>query len=170
MDGVLANNKLHYIHYYWQETGTQIDEQELTGRSELASLPDETAVGRYLRTPGFFRTLPVAANAKEVVKELSEHYDIFVVSAAMQFPLSLAEKKEWLDEHFPFISWTNIVFCGDKHIIHTDYLLDDHVKNLRTFSGTGLLFDAFHNVHETEFERMADWLDVHRFFLSENRP
>jgi len=165
MDGVLANNLVHYLHYYFEETGIQIKEDEVLGLPEGGCLPDKGAVRRYLESPDFFRTLPVSPNAKEVVKDLQQQYDIFVVSAAMEFPWSLREKRDWLAEYFPFIPWQNIVFCGDKHIIKTDYLLDDHVKNLITFSGTPLLFNTFHNVDEDRFERLQDWRDVHRYFL-----
>jgi 5'(3')-deoxyribonucleotidase len=62
--------------------------------------------------------------------------------------------------HFPFITWKNIVFCGHKHMIQADYLIDDHEKNLTTFTGTPLLFSAPHNLHITEFERVSSWIDV----------
>ncbi|WDF67209.1 5'(3')-deoxyribonucleotidase [Sphingobacterium oryzagri] len=166
MDGVLANNMAHYIAYYFEETGQHIAPSTLVGLPENACLPDETAVRRYLEHPGFFRTLPVSTNAQEVVRALHERYDLFVVSAAMEFPFSLRDKYDWLAEYFPFISWRNIVFCGDKSIIHTDYLLDDHVKNLKTFAGVPLLFDAFHNAQETEFERLKDWNAVATYFLA----
>jgi 5'(3')-deoxyribonucleotidase len=165
MDGVLANNKLHYLNYYFEESGVRLDEENIFGLNENDCLPDKTAVSRYIHTPGFFRTLPVSTDAQDVVRELQKKYDVFVVSAAMEFPHSLLEKRDWLDEHFPFITWKNIVFCGDKSIINTNFLIDDHVKNLMTFSEKGLLFDAFHNVHESQFERLKHWKDVYRYFL-----
>ena len=165
MDGVLANNMEHYLAYYFEETGVAVSPSDILGLSEGECLPDKTAVWRYLKSPGFFRTLPVSKDAQSVVKALHEQYDVFVVSAAMEFPFSLRDKYDWLGEHFSFISWRNIVFCGDKSIIKTDYLLDDHVKNLHTFSGVPLLFDAFHNANETQFERLKDWKEVGTFFL-----
>jgi 5'(3')-deoxyribonucleotidase len=114
----------------------------------------------FLWEPGFFTDIPVKENAVDVIKSLNEAYEIFVVSAATEFPNSLKEKIDWLQKYFPFISWQNIVFCGHKHMIKADYLIDDHEKNLVTFTGTPLLFSAPHNLHLTSFERVSSWLDV----------
>ena len=84
--------------------------------------------------------------AVEAVKKLQQTYDVYVVSAAMEFPNSLIEKRNWLKKHFPFIDWRNIILCGSKHIINTDYMIDDHPKNLDPFKGETLLFEAFHNM------------------------
>ncbi|MDR2271972.1 MAG: 5'(3')-deoxyribonucleotidase [Sphingobacterium sp.] len=167
MDGVLADIKQSYLSYYFEETGICIDENDIIGQREADCVPDKTAISRYLHTPGFFRSIPVAKDAQDVVKELQNYYDIYVVSAAMEFPTSLFEKREWLQEHFPFISWKNIVFCGYKGVINTDFLIDDHIKNLDSFLGRGLLFETFHNVTEDRFERLKNWNDVHRFFITD---
>ncbi|MNG82666.1 putative 5'(3')-deoxyribonucleotidase [compost metagenome] len=167
MDGVLADIQRHYLSHYFEETGIRINENDIVGLKEADCLPDQTAVLRYLHTPGFFRSIPVAQDVQDVVKELQNYYEIFVVSAAMEFPNSLLEKREWLQEYFPFISWKNIVFCGNKGIIDTDFLIDDHLKNLDSFSGKGLMFNTFHNVNEHRFERLKNWTDAHRFFVAD---
>ncbi|HMQ89055.1 MAG TPA: 5'(3')-deoxyribonucleotidase, partial [Flavilitoribacter sp.] len=75
----------------------------------------------------------------------------------------------WLADHFPFIHWKNIVFCGDKSIIKADYMIDDHVKNLLNFDGKGLLFTASHNAEETRFTRVNNWREVEGFFYERMR-
>jgi len=165
MDGVLANNKQHYLDYYFNETGVQLKDEDILGLPEGACLPDKGAVARYIESPHFFRTLPVSDDAQAVVFDLWQNYDIYIVSAAMEFPFGLRDKYDWLAEHFPFIGWQNIVFCGDKSIVHTDYLIDDHIKNLRTFTGKGLMFDSFHNVKETGFDRLMNWKEVSTYFI-----
>ncbi|MGF6926883.1 5'(3')-deoxyribonucleotidase [Chitinophaga sp. W2I13] len=82
----------------------------------------------------------------------------------MEFPLSLAEKHAWLSEHFPFISWKNIVFCGSKTIVEADYMIDDHDKNLSAFKGTPLLFTAPHNLPLTDYKRVNNWEEVAEYF------
>jgi 5'(3')-deoxyribonucleotidase len=114
----------------------------------------------FLWQPGFFTDLPVKEGAIEVIKVLTKSYEIFIVSAATEFPNSLSEKLEWMKKHFPFITWHNIVFCGHKHMIQADYLIDDHERNLVTFTGTPLLFSAPHNLHINSYERVNSWLDV----------
>ena len=117
-----------------------------------------------VHTSGFFRSLPLIPGGVYAIKTLMEHFDVFIVSAAMEFPLSLYEKKLWLEEHFPFVSWKNIVFCGDKSIIKTDYLIDDHLKNLDNFSGIPLMFTASHNVYQDQHRRLNNWEEILKYF------
>ncbi len=164
MDGVLADTETHFIKYYEAESGEKVDRKSLLGVPENIGFPDKTAVRRYVHTPGFFRSLPLINGSVSAIKTLIQDFDVYIVSAAMEFPLSLFEKKQWLEEHFPFISWKHIVFCGDKSIIKTDYMIDDHIKNLDYFSGIPLLFSASHNVHVTHHHRLNNWDEILAYF------
>jgi 5'-nucleotidase len=164
MDGVLADTETHFIRYYEEETGERFDRNQMLGIPESQAFPDKTAVWRYVNTPGFFRSLPLMKDGTQAIETLMKDFDVYIVSAAMEFPLSLYEKKLWLEEHFPFISWRNIVFCGDKSIIKTDYLIDDHTKNLDTFSGIPLMYTAAHNIHFDHHRRINNWAEVISFF------
>jgi len=108
--------------------------------------------------------LPLIEDSKEIIEALNNKYEVFIVSAAMEFKYSLYEKFEWLDEHFPFIPWKRRVFCGDKSIVNGDVLIDDHDFNLSVFAGRPIVFTAPHNVHYTEYERMDKWKDAYKFF------
>ena len=119
----------------------------------------------FLWEPGFFENIPVNEDAVDVVKKLSEKYEIFIVSAATEFPNSLKEKLIWMEKYFPFITWKHIVFCGHKYMIQADYLIDDHEKNLHTFTGTPLLFTAPHNLHINDFHRVNNWKEVELLLL-----
>jgi 5'-nucleotidase len=114
---------------------------------------------------GFFLDIPVMEDAQEVVKKLHEKYEIFVVSAANEFPLSLAEKLEWLDKYFPFIGWKYTVFCGHKWMIQADFIIDDHPKNLTNFKGHGLMFDAIHNQEVVGYQRVHSWKEIEGILL-----
>jgi 5'-nucleotidase len=164
MDGVIADTESHYIAWYKQETGETLSRSLFLGRSEYETLPDKTAVSRYIHTAGFFRTLPVMPGSVEAVRTLMEHYEVYIVSAAMEFPLSLFEKREWLAEHFPFISWQRIIFCGDKSIINTNFLIDDHPKNLDHFPGVPIMFTASHNINHHQHKRLNNWKEILEYF------
>ena len=166
MDGVLADTETHFIKYYEAESGEKVDRESLLGVPESHAFNDKTAVHRYVHTAGFFRTLPLISGGVSAVKTLMEHFDLYIVSAAMEFPLSLYEKKQWLEEYFPFVSWKNIVFCGDKSIIKTDYLIDDHLKNLDSFTGVPLMFTASHNVYYSQHQRLNNWEEILEYFES----
>ena len=96
-----------------------------------------------------------------------ENFEVFIVTAAQEFRNSLPDKHDWLHRHFPFIPWRNFVFCGDKSIILADYMIDDHVFNLETFQGKGLLYTASHNIHETGYTRVNNWEEIRAFFRLE---
>src|SRR5207249_818581 len=132
------------IDWYEKDYGIRIDKEALQGVPEDEAFPDN-AVRKFLFTPGFFRTVPLIPGAQQAVKKLMENFEVYIVSAAMEFPQSLTEKYEWLREHFPFVAWRNIIFCGDKSIIATDYLIDDHCKNLDCCTGKALIYTAAHN-------------------------
>lgn len=160
MDGVMADVEAQIITYYEKQYGKKLTKKDLEGAVERQLFPEENALLNILHTPGFFRTLPVMENAIETIQNLMTNFDVYIVSAAMEFPLSLKEKYDWLEEHFPFISWKNIVLCGDKSIINTDFMIDDHSKNLDYFKGTPIMFHAFHNIHENHHKRVNNWNEV----------
>lgn len=162
MDGVLADIETHLLNWYEKNYGLKLGPEIFLGIPESEAFPDKDALLKFVHTPGFFRTLPVMEGAVDAVKKLSADFDIYIVSAAMEFPLSLFEKREWLAEHFPFISWTNIIFCGDKSIVGTDYLIDDHCKNLDHCKGTPIMFTAGHNTNHNHHTRANNWQEVMR--------
>jgi 5'(3')-deoxyribonucleotidase len=164
MDNVIVDIESQYIDWYFRQFGVLIPRQDLVGKPETKGFPDPDAVYGFLYSPGFFRTAKPLPGAVQAVQQLADSFEVYIVSAAMEFPQSLNEKYEWLREHLPFISWKNIVFCGDKRVIGTDYMIDDHVKNLDSFRGTGLLFTACHNVNIDRHTRLHDWLHALRWF------
>jgi 5'-nucleotidase len=167
MDGVIADTVSHFIAWYERDFGVTIAKSAFDNVPESEGLPNG-AVRKFVHTPGFFRTIPVMAGAREAVLELTKKYDVFIVSAAIEFPQSLIEKYDWLQQNFPFISWKNIVFCGDKSVIGTDYMIDDHVRNLDTYSGKCILFSAGHNIGIDRHARINNWNEAIEFFNKES--
>lgn len=166
MDQVLANlfKKLTYV--FNEQFGTAYTEEEfiLTSPKDLSD-EDNKKLFELLNEPDFFRDLEVLdEHAIEVVQKLQERFDIYIATAAMDVPGSFNAKYEWLREHMPFIKTENIVFCGNKAVIHTDYLIDDSPRQLRAFSGTGLLYAMPYNGGAKEFERMDNWLAIRDYF------
>jgi len=166
MDEVMANVSPKFEAIYEKELGIPLSKDDYWGK-KVYQLENAAYIRDFLHHKGFFADLPVMPGSQEVVRELMEHYDVFIATAAMEFRSSLEDKFDWLKDHFPFIPWQNIVFCGNKSIIKADYMLDDHPYNLRKFQGKGLLFTAAHNVNETAFTRVNDWEEVRAFFQQE---
>jgi 5'(3')-deoxyribonucleotidase len=82
----------------------------------------------------------------------------------MEVPSSFNPKFRWLQRHFPTIPHTHIVFCGDKSILRADYLIDDNPRQLERFHGTGILYDAPHNIAVTGYTRVHNWLEIESLF------
>lgn len=167
MDDVLANTHEKLVNIVLNDFATIRTEKELNSRPlrELLHPKQLSKLHKIMDTPGFFADIKVKEDAIETVLRLSRFYEIYIATACMEFPTSFNDKFEWLRRHFPFIPWTNIVFCGYKSIIQSDYLIDDHVRNLTAFKGEGILFTAPHNLKETSFRRVSSWKDISELFL-----
>ncbi len=161
-DDVLANTHAKLIQLYLNSDVPRYElaELESTSFQELFHEEERNAVYRQIHEPGFFADIPVMPGAQEAIVRLQERYDIFVATAAMEFPNSFRDKYDWLADHFPTIHWKNYIFLGDKSILGADFLIDDMPYNLRTFTGKGLLFDALHNRDETAYTRVRNWQEV----------
>jgi 5'-nucleotidase len=169
MDDVMAAAGKKILTTYNTIVGTNHKEEDFAGKGYYEVLEEKNyhKIREEIFKPGFFIDMEVMPDAIDVIKKLHERFEIFIVSAAIEFPNSLKEKVDWLTEHFPFISWKNIVLCGDKSIITADYLIDDHEKNLRTFKGKTLMFDAQHNQKITDYQRFKTWKEIEIFFEKE---
>ena len=163
MDEVIADVRPKFLDLYEREFGRRLRREEYGGK-KIYQVDGARRIREFLFEKGFFADLPVMPDSQEVLRELQEDYEIFITTAAMEFRTSLEDKYDWMQRHFPFIHWKNIVFCGDKSVIYADYMIDDHPHNLRGFAGEGLLFTASHNIDETEFIRVDDWQEIRTYF------
>jgi 5'(3')-deoxyribonucleotidase len=132
---------------------------------DIVSVDRHERLDGYLRSEDFFEDLPVIEDSQQVLREMVKEYEIFIATAAMEFPNSFGPKYRWLRRHFPFLNPRNFVFCGDKSILHADYLIDDQAGHFRRFQGEGILFTAPHNLGITGFRRVDDWRHVAKVFL-----
>ena len=164
MDDVMAETALHVINKINKLTGSNWT-KESAGKSHPEFNTHYLPHREILFQKGFFRNIPVMTDAQQVIKNLQSKYEVFVVSAANEFPLSLTEKLGWLEEHFPFIGWQYTVFCGHKYMIKADYIIDDHPKNLINFEGKGLLFDAPHNQEVFGYQRVHSWKEIEKILM-----
>ncbi|NNC35243.1 MAG: 5'(3')-deoxyribonucleotidase, partial [Croceitalea sp.] len=120
----------------------------------------QESVRNHARQIGFFKDLKVIPHSQEVLKALSAQYEVYIASAAMQFPNSLREKSDWLDRFFSFIPWEHRILCGHKSILKGDVLIDDRSYNLNKFDGRSILFTSPHNTKTNGIERADTWLDI----------
>jgi len=170
MDEVIADTLGEHLGRYNREFGEAVTTDDLQGKWLWEHVPPARieALERYMNSTEFFGVLDVMPESQRVLEKLQTKYDIFIASAAMEVPQSFNAKFRWLGEHFPFIPHSHIVFCGDKSILHADYLIDDNPRQLRLFRGEGILYSSPANAHVTGFRRVKNWLDVEELFLGQD--
>ena len=168
MDEVIADCLSKHLALHNAEFGESLTADDLRGK-KLRELVVEERRARvetfFLTADDFFGDLGVVEGSQRVISDLTRRYEVFVTTAAMEYPTSFAAKFRWLEENFPFVPASNIVFCGDKGIIAADYLIDDNARHFARFRGEGILFAAPHNVEENRYRRVNDWQDVRGMFL-----
>lgn len=171
MDEVIADPMGDMINWYKSQFDFEVDYGKMLGGSWVRAFPDEhhQMIRERLRAEGFFRGLTVMKDSVEVLREMNKKYELFIVSAATEFPNSLRDKLEWLLEHFPFLSWKQLALCGDKRLVCGDYMIDDHVKNLEHFSGKKYLFTSPHNLDVTAYDRINNWQEAAEIFLKKSK-
>lgn len=161
MDEVIADVIPKFISLYNRDFGVPLDLVIEPGNEVFKQVPQDVNQKwfEYINEKGFFRDLAVIPDSQRVIKALQEKYDVYIVSAAMEFRNSLEDKLDWLAEHFPFIDWQHIMFCGNK-IVEVDVLIDDRIKNFVNFKGRPLLYTSPHNLLITEYERVNSWEEI----------
>ncbi len=166
MDDVIVDATGQFIYFYEKEFGVRITRDSLNHKDEGSGFPDHHDIIRQFPfRDTFFQTMQPNMGSQEILAELNKKYELFIVSAAMEFPQSLSEKLKWLGEHCSFLNWKQIVFCGSKAVVHGDYMIDDLSHNLEKFNGEKFIFTAPHNLHITTYERLNNWKEVGERFL-----
>lgn len=169
MDEVMADSLPKLLTQFNEAFGQTITIEETHGKLLTDIFPDlKKDILTLYDKPDFFRDLNVMKDSQEVIKELSQYFEIYITTAAMEFPTSFMAKYEWLREHFSFLSDLNFVFCGDKSILHSDYLIDDSARHFERFTGQGILFTAPHNMNETRYVRVNNWEEVRNLFYEKS--
>ncbi|MEC5344911.1 5'-3'-deoxyribonucleotidase [Brenneria populi] len=166
MDEVIVDTFPALLAWYRDTYNHNIVLTDCIGKSFTDLFPaEQVAKMEDLLTEGkFFGSLPVMEGAQTALQKLSQHFEIFLTTAAMEYPNSCEYKFRWLRANMPFIDPLNIVFCGDKSIIHADYLIDDNVRHFQRFGGQGILFTSPQNSLLEWAPRVNNWQEVLAFF------
>jgi 5'(3')-deoxyribonucleotidase len=116
----------------------------------------------------FFYNAKVVPGSQEVLKGwVDEGHDVIFVSTPAHTAHSWAEKMAWVEEHFPFIGYKNLVLTARKDCLVGDIMIDDAPHNLENFQKTnpeGLLVTIDSPWHEKtpvpeDTVVAADWTD-----------
>lgn len=169
MDEVIADAFAKMLRAYNERTGRAITREQIAREGiEVMLAPEyftpelKAALDDLPNDRTFFADLELVEGSQQALRDLSQDFEIFIASAAMDVPSSFDAKYQWLLQHFPFIPASHYVFCGDKGILDADFLVDDRPRQFKSFRGTGILFTAPHNVNRPAPLRANNWSDVVR--------
>ncbi|MDM1407833.1 hypothetical protein [Myroides sp. DF42-4-2] len=162
MDEVLVDSITLLVEQYNKAYSTNLSKQDLFGKTIYECLPSSHIpfIKEQQNSVDFYQEVAVMEGAQEGIAILSEKYDIYVVSAALEFPLSLASRCTFIAKNFPELTWKKLIFCANKPIIKADIILDDMTENLVGFGANGYLFTAYHNAMLKYPNRLNSWEEV----------
>ena len=162
MDEVLADTHAAKLAMFANRFGYSWSDEDLLGRhfSELVRPEHAEAMESIQHAGIFFADLPLINGAVRAMERLNERFELFIATAAMEYPASGPHKVAWLARHFPFINPLRVVLCGDKSILATDILIDDSPRHFERFSGNGVLFSAPHNSGHPHPLRLDGWSNL----------
>lgn len=159
MDEVLTDTLGKQLRVYNAHFSANVQPEQLNGCELIDIVPPEQRpyVSGMIHESGFFADLEPIEGALEAMEQLCRLHQVYIVSAATEFPDSFQDKLRWLERYLPQIPTRRIIFCGEKSILDLDCLVDDTPSHFEGFRGTGLLFDAPHNRKENGFRRVCGW-------------
>jgi 5'(3')-deoxyribonucleotidase len=162
MDDVLADTFGMHIKLYNEEFNENLTLADISTGEVWQNVPEarRKSIAQHARKEGFFIDLEPLKDSIEVMEALYAKHEVYIATAATQFPNSLQEKSIWLAKYFPFITWEHQIMCGHKFILRGDLLIDDRTLNLDKFVGDTLLFTSPHNNQEGGYERVASWKEI----------
>ena len=143
---------------FFDMDGVLVDFQ--SGIDKLSEETKREYEGRLDEVPGIFSLMDPMPGAIEAVHELSEYYDIYILSTAPWNNLTApSDKIQWLTKHFGDLFKKRVIITHCKHLVDGDYLVDDRAKNgASEFPGVWVQFGT---------KRYPDWEEVTRFLISE---
>jgi len=166
MDHVIADLMKKWLKYYNKKYKDNLTIQDIKTWNLISYVKHECGDKIYdiLYKNNFYLDLEVVENSIEVTKKLIKKFDLYIATDVMVNPRSMDAKYKWLQNNFLHIPDRNYIFCGDKSIVNTDFLIDDGLHNLEKFKGTGILMNAPWNQNSNKFIRVNGWKDIEKYF------
>ena len=165
MDDVICDTRGALITWAEQGFGRDLGATDDATIHELLTTEEAPVMKAMLDEGAIFGDLTPKPNAVKTLEDLTQHHDIFIVTAAMEHPGSFGYKFEWIAKHLPFFDPLKVVFCGEKYVADVDVLVDDSPHHFKRLRGEGVVFSAPKNRGETRYRRVNTWNDVRDLFL-----
>lgn len=100
----------------------------------------------------------IIKDAFEYTKQLQEEGNEVVVLTTAVNDKSASLKLQWVREHIPHLRKDMMITTGHtKHWVKGDFLVDDGIHNLTSFTGCGILYAATWNKSNSSLIRANNW-------------
>ena len=94
------------------------EEQRLTFKDDLDDVP------------GIFSMMKPVDGAVEAYKELTKHFDVYILSTApWNNPSAWTDKLLWVKKHLGDLAYKRLILSHNKNLNSGDYLIDDRTAN-----------------------------------------
>lgn len=99
MDDVLADTYGKHIELYNKEHKQELSLAHIESGEVWHNVPEmhQESILQHAYQEGFFRNLEPIKDAIQVMEALYNKHEVYIATAATQFPNSLKEKSDWLD-------------------------------------------------------------------------
>lgn len=140
IDNVLNNFTETVLQYYNTDNNTKHTISDITqyGMEHALDIPFEKLV-KYFESEYVLHNCTPQPMAQKYLKILNELCDVYIVTAREWIQLS--NIKRWFNRYYPFITDNQIIRCRDKHMVHGDIRIDDHLDNLLNCADGRIVFD-----------------------------
>lgn len=128
---------------------------------------------KYFTQPRFFEIAEFMPWCRNILDELSERYEIIVVSHG-EYP-NLIQKRLWLMKKLPYARFIGVdvsSYSNKNHIDMSDgYFLDDHIKNLINCNAyKPICFgDVYSWNNDWQGKRVCNWVEFKKMVLEDEK-
>lgn len=108
--------------------------------------------------PGIFSKMQPLDGAIEGYKELTKHFDVYILSTApWNNPSAWSDKLLWVQKHLGDLAYKRLILSSNKNLNAGDYLIDDRTANgASDFKGEHIHFMT---------EKFKNWDDVLNYLI-----
>lgn len=108
--------------------------------------------------PGIFSKMQPLDGAIEGYKELTKHFDVYILSTApWNNPSAWSDKLLWVQKYLGDLAYKRLILSSNKNLNAGDYLIDDRTANgASDFKGEHIHFMT---------EKFKNWDDVLNYLI-----
>lgn len=166
MDDVIWDLMTSWVNFLNREYGLNVNPDSIRGWSVPEVFPTLTEDQVYAPLSDWTMWAdvePMPGACEYLKKLLDKGYNIYLVTATA--PENVEYKFRLIQQHFPFISWNNVVVMQNKKLFRADALVDDGPHNLEDAPCIRILFSRRNNEYYDATAhgiiRAHDWKEVH---------